>query len=104
MARGRSRARRPAAPAVGPRVGPRAARPLRGVLAPRPRARSHDFIRDRRRPLRRALPGFIIIALGESIVVTGATAADQGLTAIVVLCLAVAFIEAAALWWLYFGA
>jgi low temperature requirement protein LtrA len=47
--------------------------------------------------------GFIIIALGESIVVTGATAADQGLTATVVLCLAVAFIEAAALWWLYFG-
>jgi low temperature requirement protein LtrA len=48
--------------------------------------------------------GFIIIALGESIVVTGATAADAGLTATVVLCLAIAFIESAALWWLYFGA
>jgi low temperature requirement protein LtrA len=48
--------------------------------------------------------GFIIIALGESIVVTGATAADAGLTATVVLCLGVAFIETAALWWLYFGA
>jgi low temperature requirement protein LtrA len=47
---------------------------------------------------------FIIIALGESIVVTGATAYDAGLTAIVVLCLGVAFAEAAALWWLYFGA
>ncbi|MCW2983756.1 MAG: low temperature requirement protein [Conexibacter sp.] len=48
--------------------------------------------------------GFIIIALGESIVVTGASAAARGLTATVVLCLAIAFIEAAALWWLYFGA
>jgi low temperature requirement protein LtrA len=48
--------------------------------------------------------GFIIIALGESIVVTGATAADAGLTATVVLCLGVAFLETAALWWLYFGA
>jgi low temperature requirement protein LtrA len=48
--------------------------------------------------------GFIIIALGESVVVTGATAADAGLTATVVLCLVVAFLETAALWWLYFGA
>jgi low temperature requirement protein LtrA len=48
--------------------------------------------------------GFIIIVLGESIVVTGATAADAGLTATVVVCLAIAFIETAALWWLYFGA
>jgi low temperature requirement protein LtrA len=48
--------------------------------------------------------GFIIIALGESIVVTGATAADAGLTSMVVVCLGVAFLETAALWWLYFGA
>jgi low temperature requirement protein LtrA len=48
--------------------------------------------------------GFIIIALGESVVVTGATAANAGLTATVVVCLAVAFLETAALWWLYFGA
>ena len=47
---------------------------------------------------------FIIIALGESIVVTGATAADAGLTATVVACLVVAFLETVALWWLYFGA
>ena len=47
---------------------------------------------------------FIIIALGESIVVTGATASAAGLTSTVVLCLVVAFIETAALWWLYFGA
>jgi low temperature requirement protein LtrA len=47
---------------------------------------------------------FIIIALGESIVVTGATASSAGLTLTVVLCLIVAFVETAALWWLYFGA
>ena len=47
---------------------------------------------------------FIIIALGESIVLTGATAAHVGLTATVSLSLSVAFLETAALWWLYFGA
>jgi low temperature requirement protein LtrA len=47
---------------------------------------------------------FIIIALGESIVVTGASASAAGLTSTVVLCLVVAFVETAALWWLYFGA
>ena len=47
---------------------------------------------------------FILIALGESIVVTGATASSTGLTSTVVLCLVVAFVETAALWWLYFGA
>jgi low temperature requirement protein LtrA len=47
---------------------------------------------------------FIIIALGESIVVTGATASAAGLTSTVVLCLVVAFVQTAALWWLYFGA
>jgi low temperature requirement protein LtrA len=47
---------------------------------------------------------FIIIALGESIVVTGATASEAGMTSTVVLCLVVAFVQTAALWWLYFGA
>ncbi len=46
---------------------------------------------------------FIIIALGESIVVTGATAAGRGLSAVVVLALALAFLGTGALWWLYFG-
>jgi low temperature requirement protein LtrA len=46
---------------------------------------------------------FIIIALGESIVVTGATASKAGLTPTVVLCLTIAFVETATLWWLYFG-
>ena len=47
---------------------------------------------------------FLIIALGESIVVTGATAAEAGLTPAVAVCLVVAFLETVALWWLYFGA
>ena len=47
---------------------------------------------------------FILIALGESIVVTGATASAAGLTPTVVICLVVAFVQTAALWWLYFGA
>jgi low temperature requirement protein LtrA len=46
---------------------------------------------------------FIVIALGESIVVTGATASAAALTSTVVLCLVVAFVETVALWWLYFG-
>jgi low temperature requirement protein LtrA len=46
---------------------------------------------------------FIIIALGESIVVTGATGTAGGLSERTVLAVAVAFIITAALWWLYFG-
>jgi low temperature requirement protein LtrA len=46
--------------------------------------------------------GFIIIALGESIVITGATASSHGLSARVVVALAVAFLITGALWWLYF--
>ncbi|MEP6952695.1 MAG: low temperature requirement protein A [Solirubrobacteraceae bacterium] len=47
--------------------------------------------------------GFVIIVLGESIVVTGATAADAGLTTEVLFALAIAFLGTSALWWLYFG-
>jgi low temperature requirement protein LtrA len=46
---------------------------------------------------------FIIIALGESIVLTGATATEAGLTPIVTACLVIAFVQTVALWWLYFG-
>jgi low temperature requirement protein LtrA len=46
---------------------------------------------------------FVIIALGESIVVTGATASADGLSARVIAALAVAFVVTGALWWLYFG-
>jgi low temperature requirement protein LtrA len=46
---------------------------------------------------------FVIIVLGESIVLTGATASDVGLEASVVLALSFAFLSSVALWWLYFG-
>jgi low temperature requirement protein LtrA len=46
--------------------------------------------------------GFIIIALGESIVVTGATFADLTWTTETVSAFASAFIGALAMWWIYF--
>jgi low temperature requirement protein LtrA len=45
---------------------------------------------------------FVIIALGESIVLTGATASDLELTLARALAMVVAFLVTAALWWLYF--
>jgi low temperature requirement protein LtrA len=45
---------------------------------------------------------FIIIALGESIVVTGATASAAGVDRDTVVALTVCFLGSAALWWLYF--
>ncbi len=47
---------------------------------------------------------FVLLALGESIVVTGATAAQTELNVTVVAWLAATFAETAAMWWLYFGA
>jgi low temperature requirement protein LtrA len=46
--------------------------------------------------------GFVIIALGESIAVAGATASRAGLATATVFALILAFVGAAALWWLYF--
>ena len=46
--------------------------------------------------------GFIIIALGESIVVTGATFADLTWTHEIVAAFASAFVAAIAMWWIYF--
>jgi low temperature requirement protein LtrA len=46
---------------------------------------------------------FVIIVLGESIVITGGTAADAGLDGPVVAALLCAFASTVALWWLYFG-
>jgi low temperature requirement protein LtrA len=45
---------------------------------------------------------FIIIALGESIVITGATTAELHLDAATLAAFALAFLATAALWWLYF--
>jgi low temperature requirement protein LtrA len=47
--------------------------------------------------------GFIIIALGESIVVTGATFADLPWTVETVTAFLAAFIGAIAMWWIYFN-
>jgi low temperature requirement protein LtrA len=46
--------------------------------------------------------GFIIMALGESIVVTGATFADLAWTTETVSAFASAFVGAIAMWWIYF--
>jgi low temperature requirement protein LtrA len=46
---------------------------------------------------------FIIIALGETIAVTGATTSELQLTAATVTAFALAFLSTAALWWLYFS-
>ncbi len=46
--------------------------------------------------------GFILIALGESIVIIGATLTTESVTASRVTAFVVAFIGAVALWWLYF--
>jgi low temperature requirement protein LtrA len=46
---------------------------------------------------------FVIIALGESIILAGATASDTGLSLEVVAALLLAFLSSTALWWLYFG-
>ena len=46
--------------------------------------------------------GFILIALGESIVIIGATLTEKPVTASDVAAFVVGFIGAVALWWLYF--
>jgi low temperature requirement protein LtrA len=46
---------------------------------------------------------FVIIALGETIVETGATGSRQGMTAVTVLAVAISFVTIVALWWLYFS-
>jgi len=45
---------------------------------------------------------FVIIAVGETVVLAGATASAAGLSVAVVAALLLAFLSSAALWWLYF--
>jgi low temperature requirement protein LtrA len=45
---------------------------------------------------------FVIIAIGETVVLAGATASAAGLSVAVVAALLLAFLSSAALWWLYF--
>ncbi|TML97294.1 MAG: low temperature requirement protein A [Actinobacteria bacterium] len=79
---------------VAPLVGYRT--PGRGV------SRTGDYTIDGGQFAERC-QAFVIIALGESIVITGATAAHAGLTFEVVVSLGVAFFVSSGLWWLYFG-
>jgi low temperature requirement protein LtrA len=46
---------------------------------------------------------FVIIALGENVVLAGVTASDTGLGAAVLLALGVALLASTALWWVYFS-
>jgi low temperature requirement protein LtrA len=46
---------------------------------------------------------FVIIALGESILVTGATAAGQPATTPAVSAFVIAFLGSVAMWWIYFN-
>ena len=46
---------------------------------------------------------FIIIALGETIVITGATTSQHELTTATIVAFSLAFLITAALWWLYFN-
>jgi low temperature requirement protein LtrA len=46
---------------------------------------------------------FMIIALGETIVITGATTAERDIDTATVVAFALAFLATAAMWWLYFG-
>src|SRR5918911_881599 len=45
---------------------------------------------------------FVILALGESIVLTGATTSESDLTPATILAFVMAFLASAAIWWLYF--
>jgi low temperature requirement protein LtrA len=45
---------------------------------------------------------FIILALGESIVLTGATTSESDLTPTRIIAFVIAFLSSAAIWWLYF--
>jgi low temperature requirement protein LtrA len=45
---------------------------------------------------------FIILALGESIVLTGATTSESDLTPARIIAFVMAFLASAAIWWLYF--
>jgi low temperature requirement protein LtrA len=46
---------------------------------------------------------FVIIALGESILVTGTTFAEIEASALAVCAFVVAFLGSVALWWIYFA-
>jgi low temperature requirement protein LtrA len=71
--------------------------PIRGPLA------SHTWWHVGTEHFAERFQLFIIIALGESIVVTGATTSELDLNTARVAALAIAFLATAAQWWLYFN-
>lgn len=87
----------------GPALAIELAGPIAGYWTPgRGRSTTIDYPVDGGHFAER-FQSFLIIVLGESIIVTGATASARGLTPIRVAALAVAFLVTGALWWLYFG-
>ncbi len=78
-------------------------RPARRLLGARARSRSTATSWDvETTHFAERFQLFIIIALGESIVITGATTAALDLDAGTMAALLLAFLSSAALWWLYF--
>jgi low temperature requirement protein LtrA len=87
----------------GPALALELAGPIVGYWTPgRGTSRTMDYPVDGGHFAER-FQSFLIIVLGESIIVTGATASARGLTPIRVAALAVAFLITGGLWWLYFG-
>ena len=102
--RGRARGRPGADAAVAARARARLQRAAGHVLAARRRPRlgpeawevGSEHFAER-------FQLFVIIALGETIVITGATTAGLELDTATVAAFALAFLSTAALWWLYFN-
>lgn len=87
----------------GPALALELAGPIVGYWTPgRGTSRTMDYPVDGGHFAER-FQSFLIIVLGESIIVTGATASARGLTPIRAAALAVAFLITGGLWWLYFG-
>ena len=100
--RGRARRRPAAHAAVAGGPGHRLRRPrgdLLGAVGPAHRAGDWDVGTAH---FAERFQLFVIIALGESIVITGATTAELDLDVQRVVALSLAFLSTAAMWWLYF--
>lgn len=72
------------------------------LLGPQARFLVGRGLGGRRRPYGRALLLFVIIALGEAVVVNGATFAELEWTAANILAFVAALVGAIAMWWVYF--
>ena len=88
---------------MGDRAGPRLSGPYAGYWVPGIGRVGTEAWRVDAPHFAERFQLFVIIVLGESIVVTGLTASDLDLHASTVGAIAVAFLGSAALWWLYFN-